>query len=193
VLDLRSATSPDWLELVFGEFDAFLVDHAACERKAAQTGLALVGRVRERADFVQALTEFAVEELDHFRIVCRHLALRGLTLGPDQPDRYVQGLQESARRHEPKGTLDRLLLAGIIEARSCERLAMVTAELPARGHAELHGEYLEMTRAEARHHALFFRFARELFGEVATRQRADQLLAFEAEWLAQLPLLPLVH
>ena len=33
-VQLQSETSPEWIKVVLNDFDAFLVDHASCERKA---------------------------------------------------------------------------------------------------------------------------------------------------------------
>jgi tRNA-(ms[2]io[6]A)-hydroxylase len=88
--------------------------------------------------------------------------------------------------------MDRLLVAGVVEARGCERLGMVATALAERD-PELALTYEQLTRAEARHRALFFRLARDLFGEPATRARADELLDFEAEVVVRLPLRAAVH
>jgi tRNA-(ms[2]io[6]A)-hydroxylase len=53
--------------------------------------------------------------------------------------------------------------------------------------------YLDITRAEARHRALFYRLAREYFPNDAIDARADFLLDREAEILARLPEHPRVH
>jgi tRNA-(ms[2]io[6]A)-hydroxylase len=192
VLDLRVPTHPDWLAGVFADFSAFLVDHAACEKKAFSNGMALVSRYPERQALVTVLIEFAREELAHFAGVHKILAARGLTLARDESDRYAKELRSRVRPGGDEALCDRLLVAGIIEARSCERLCLVADALPAR-EPEIADFYLGLARAEARHHGLFFRLARDVVGEPAVSMRAAELLDFEAELVERLPLRAAVH
>ena len=163
MLALRIPTRAGWLDAVFADFDAFLVDHAACEKKAFSTGISLVSRYPERQSLVMELIEFAREELAHFALVHGVLAARGLTLGRDEPDVYARELRARVRRHGDDELVDRLLVAGIIEARSCERLCLLADALPARDPV-LAATYQGLARAEARHHGLFFRLARQQAG-----------------------------
>lgn len=192
MLDLRLATPPSWLDAVFSDFDAFLVDHAACERKASATGISFVVRYPDRKALIEPMIEFAREELEHFHIVYKIIAERGLTLADDYKDVYVNGLRAQVRPGRDECLLDRLLVAGVVEARGCERLYMVAEALRQRraAHADV---YLELARAESRHHGLFFRLARQLFGEAPTLERGAQLLDFEAELVASLPHRAAVH
>jgi tRNA-(ms[2]io[6]A)-hydroxylase len=192
MLDLRRATPRAWLEVALADLDALLVDHAACERKAFSTGMSLVSSYPTHAALVSAMIDFAREELDHFRIMHRLLVERGLTLAPHAPDPYARALVARIRRGEPQALCDRLLVSGIIEARSCERLLMLAEALPSRA-PELAPVYLELARAESRHHGLFFRLARTLCGERAAIERARELLDFEAEVVSSLPVRAAVH
>ncbi len=192
MLSLRVPTRPGWLDAVFGDLPAFLVDHAACEKKAFSTGIALVSRYPERPALVTALIEFAREELEHFSMVHALLSARGMTLGRDEPDRYARELRAQVRPQGAEELCDRLLVAGIIEARSCERLCLLAEALPAR-EPSLAETYLTLARAEARHHGLFFRLARDEVGAAVTEARASELLDFEAELVERLPLRAAVH
>ncbi len=191
MLDLRTRTSPQWLEVVLGDFDAFLIDHAACERKASATGMAFVARYPDRNEILEPMIEFAREELEHFHRVFRVLQARGLRLGPDYKDEYVKSLRAWGRRGGEDGLLDSLLVAGVVEARGCERLMMVADALDE--HDALKPMYMDLARAESRHHAFFFRLARLLFDEAETRHRADQLLDLEAWLIETMPIHPRVH
>ena len=194
MLDLRVATPLAWLDVVFGDFDAFLVDHAGCERKASATGMSLVVKYPNRTELIEPLIEFAREELEHFHVVYKELARRGLRLADDYKDEYVNGLRARIRNGADDLLLDRLLVAGVVEARGCERLALVARELDARNaERPLRDMYQELARAESRHHALFFRLARRIFDETRVRRRADELLDFEADLVARLPHRPAVH
>lgn len=191
MLDLRVATPPAWLDVVLGDFDAFLLDHAACERKASATGMSLVVKYPDRQVLLEPLIEFAREELEHFHRVFRVIAARGLTLQPDYKDEYVNQLLKQVRTTSAEAVLvDRLLVAGVVEARGCERLRIVAAAPLAPDLVEL---YDDLGRAEARHHALFFRLARRIVPEAEVQARADELLDFEAEVVTRLPLRAAVH
>jgi tRNA-(ms[2]io[6]A)-hydroxylase len=192
MLDLRSKTEPAWLDAVFADFDAFLVDHAACERKASATGMTFVVRYPDRTPLMAPLIEFAREELEHFQIVYRIIEARGLKLQADYKDPYVNGLRLLQRPSPEQNLLDRLLVAGVVEARGCERLFLLSEALAARK-SELAATYLELARAESRHHGLFFRLARELFPEAEVSERAGELLDAEAELIARLPHRAAVH
>lgn len=191
MFDLRSSTPARWVEIVLENFDEFMLDHALCERKASAMGMSLVAKYSDRALILDDLIEFAREELEHFHIMYRLVAERGLVLPSDTRDAYVNDLLLLVKgRHGDDLFLDRLLVPGIVEARGCERLKLVTESLPS---GPLKDTYLEVTRAEARHHALFFRLAKRYFAENVVQARADELLAKEAEIVERLPLRPAVH
>lgn len=192
MLALRVPTSPAWLEAVFSDFGAFLTDHAACEKKAFSTGMALVSRYPERQSMVSELIAFAREELGHFALMHDVLAARGLTLARDVADEYARALRSQVRSQGDGELCDRLLVAGIIEARSCERLGLLADALPAR-EPQLAAIYRDLCRAEARHHGLFFRLSREEVGLAETERRAAELLDYEATLVKRLPLRATVH
>jgi len=191
MLDLRSATNKQWLDVVLENFDDFLVDHAACERKASATGMAFVSRYPNRKELILPMIEFAQEELEHFHRVYLKMAERGLTFAPDYKDEYVETLRKWGRRGGSEGLVDSLLVAGVVEARGCERLKMVADALPASD--PLSEMYLDLARAESRHHALFFRLAKLFAEESHVRKRADSLLDLEVEVVRTLPIHPRVH
>jgi tRNA 2-(methylsulfanyl)-N6-isopentenyladenosine37 hydroxylase len=192
MLDLRIATPPSWLTVVFADFDAFIVDHAACERKASATGMSLVVKYPDKSQLIEPLIEFSREELEHFHVMYRVLARRGLRLADDYRDAYVNGLRSQMRSSADELLLDRLLIAGIVEARGCERLHMVAQALTDED-PDLKNVYMDLARAESRHHALFFRLARLYYAEREVSERAGRLLDFEAELVARLPHQPRVH
>jgi tRNA 2-(methylsulfanyl)-N6-isopentenyladenosine37 hydroxylase len=192
MLDLRVATPRAWLAVALANMDAVLVDHAACERKAFSTGMSLVSSYPTLTELVTAMIDFSREELEHFRIVHSILVRRGLTLAPHASDPYAKALVSCIRRGEAETLCDRLLVSGIIEARSCERLLLLAQALPEKD-PELAPVYLSLARAESRHHGLFLRLARTLCGEQAALERARELLDFEAELVSRLPLRAAVH
>jgi tRNA-(ms[2]io[6]A)-hydroxylase len=190
MFQLRTKTPRAWLDVVFSDLDAFLSDHTLCERKASAMGMSLVAKYPDKVQLIDPLIAFAREELEHFHIMYRVLASRGLPLPVDAKDEYVNGLREGMRKQGEGLLLDRLIVSGIIEARSCERLSLVAGALEP---GELRDIYMDLTRAEARHHALFFRLARCYFTDGEIETRSAELFDREASLVAVLPLRAAVH
>lgn len=187
---LRTPTRPEFTERVLADLNAFLVDHAANERKASALAMSLVMHYPDRRELVRAMIDVAQEELEHFAQVAAILDARGVIMGPDQKDPYVGELLKLRRKGREHYFLDRLLLAGIIEARGCERFAMIGEALEDEALAAF---YRELARAEARHHALFIRLARVYFDPADVRARLDELLDAEAAIVDRLPLRARLH
>ena len=190
IFNLRSASDPDWIEAVLQDFDSFLIDHAACERKAAAMGMSFVVRYPDRAPIVEAMIQLAREELEHFDQVTRILHQRGLRLGPDEKDPYVNAMLGEIRAPSDERLVDRLLICGIIEGRGCERFGLVADHCP---DPDLAGFYRDLVASEASHHELFHRLARQFFPETTWRPRLELLLDRESEILATLPARAALH
>ena len=193
MLGLLQPTNPKWVQAVEADLDQLLRDHAHCELKAAQSALSLVGRYGgEAPEIVAPLLALAEEETAHFQAVHERIEARGDQLSPPSSDDYVCHLRQAARRSRGglHPLLDRLLVAALIEARSCERFKLLSEHLD---DAELREFYRDLMASEARHYRLFSDLARNRFGENEARDRAATLTAFEAEICHQLPLGPTVH
>jgi tRNA-(ms[2]io[6]A)-hydroxylase len=187
---LKEATPGEWLGRVLSDFDSFLVDHAACERKASATALTFVSHYPDRAELVSAMIQLAREELDHFQRVYQQLVARGLQLGADTKDLYVVRMRNQIRREPAFYLMDRLLVAGVVEARGCERFGMVAeAKLP----REVKDLYKTLSLAEAHHHQLFIALARRYFSAAEVVERLNGLLEIESEIMKQLPLRAALH
>ncbi len=191
MLALLYKTPPAWADVVCGDFDSFLQDHAANERKASAQAIRLAVHHHDQPLLVDAMVALAQEELEHFRRVYEVLRQRGCGLGQDAPDPYMTKLHELMRKATAADfLLDRLIVFALVEARGCERFAML-AEVLEKG--PLKQLYLELTRAEARHQGLFARIARELFAPADVEARFDELVTREAEIVAALPLRAALH
>lgn len=190
MLRLRADTSPEWVRTVLADFNSFLIDHAACERKASATALAFVVRYPDRRAIIDPLIDLAREELAHFHECFKLIDARGLELGGDAPDPYVNALLAEVRSGGDARFLDRLLVSGIIEARGCERFGLVGEALP---EGELKRFYEGLAWAEARHHGLFVRLARPYFDDATIEARLSTLLDVEADVVRRLALRPAVH
>jgi tRNA-(ms[2]io[6]A)-hydroxylase len=189
ILSVRSPTPAAWLDAVRSNFAAFLEDHAACERKASATAMALASHYRDKTELVSAMVELACEELEHFRRVYEVIVRRGGSLAADSKDTYVGKLLALVRRGPDFYLLDRLLVAGVVEARGCERFRLLAEGLD----SDFCSFYLEFARGEARHAALFVRLSKIYFAADVVHRRLDELLASEAEIVASLPLRPALH
>jgi tRNA 2-(methylsulfanyl)-N6-isopentenyladenosine37 hydroxylase len=185
---LRSASDPRWVEVALGDLDRTLSDHAHCEKKASATAMKLVADHPADPDLVRRLARLAQEEAQHFLAVLNELARRGAPLLADDGDPYAQALLRLVRSG-PARLVDRLLVGALIEARSCERLALLGEALPAGRLAEL---YRRLATAEAGHERLFVDLALRR-GAQAARARLDALSQAEADLVARLPLAPRIH
>lgn len=191
MLRLRHHTEPEWTRTILADFDAFLQDHAANERKAAGSALRLASHYPERHVLVDAMIALAGEEIDHFRRVYDVLHARNRPLGRDQPDPYMTALQKLVRKsNENEYLLDRLVIFSVVEARGCERFELLADALDPGPLKEL---YAHLTRAEARHNALFGRVARTYFDDATVTQRIDSVLDAEAVIVRTLPLRATLH
>jgi tRNA 2-(methylsulfanyl)-N6-isopentenyladenosine37 hydroxylase len=169
MLGLSAVTPEEWVQKALADLDTFLIDHAHCEMKAATNAMALIARYPDEMDLVQALTDLAQEELEHFRQVVALLAQRGLKLGKPQEDSYASLLRSASqrlpKRHESRFVLiDRLLVGALIEARSCERFRLLSVALLAQARTEddrkLAHFYDELMRCEAKHYRTYIDLAK---------------------------------
>lgn len=189
-MQLRVATAPEWVTVVLGDMDAFLVDHAACERKASGLALSLVCHYPDKPELVRAMSELAVEELAHFREVVKWLQRRGLTVGRDEKDPYVNGLRNKIRTDSQSYLLDRLIMFGIVEQRGQERFSLLGDAL---GDDPMGDFYRRLAAAEGRHFATFFDLAERYWAPEQVAERRDALLDVEADLVRRLPIRVAVH
>lgn len=184
-LPLRAPSPQVWLDAVLQNFDAFMIDHAACERKASALAMSFVVKFADKTALMEPMICLAKEELAHFHEVYRLLIKKGLTPGPDEKDPYVTALLKAVRHGRDEHFLDRLLVSGIVEARGCERFEMVGQAVVDEKMKEFYGR---LAREEAGHYMIFLRAARHYFDEGMVRQRLNELLDLEtAAMLAVAP------
>ena len=180
---LAAPSSAAWLEQALAQSELVLIDHAHCERKAAGVALQLMFRYPGDAALAEALSAIAREELEHFEQVLALLQGRGITLRPLPAPGYGAALAGQVRREEPGRMLDSFLTAGLIEARSHERMALLASHSP---DPELRALYGELLASEARHFGAYWLLAEERFGRGATVARLQELAAVELEALSGL-------
>jgi tRNA-(ms[2]io[6]A)-hydroxylase len=183
MLCLKVPTDASWAAAAMRDADAVLVDHAHCELKAASNALSLAGRPTGDPELAHALADIAREEIEHFQRVVAVLASRGIALGPPPVDEYAADLRRAAsalvRGPSITTLVDRLLVAAVIEARSCERFQLLAAS--AAGDAALRDLWHELLASEARHYRTFVDLAvRAADGDRAgVALRLDQLATAE--------------
>lgn len=189
-MKLRCHTSGEWVKHAVKHFDQVLVDHAHCEKKAAANALSLLQAYPEVPGLPALMARLAREECAHLAKVLALMDKRGLSLNRDGGDPYAQALLELMRHGSDERRLDRLLVAGIIEARSEERLSLLATHLEDPALKKL---YAELAKSEDGHQALFVRLAKTQGPERKVEARLDELLASEAQIVKRLPLRAAVH
>jgi tRNA-(ms[2]io[6]A)-hydroxylase len=190
MLHLQCDTPARWLAQVDADLSAVLIDHAHCEKKAAGTALNLIFAYVENVDLCRAMTAIVNEELEHFHMVLDLLARRGIRFRRLTPSSYGRELNDLVRKQEPQRAVDRLLVAGLIEARSCERFHVLSEHVQDR---ELTEFYRSLFESEARHHTTYIRLAKEFAVEADVMTRLDELAAAEAAIIIRGEELPRMH
>lgn len=181
MLHLQSATSARWLAQVDRNLDEILIDHAHCEKKAAGTAMNLLFAYVDHVELAREMTTIVNEELEHFHQVLDLLEKRRIKFRKLPPSKYGRELNDLVRKHEPQRAVDRLIVAGLIEARSCERFSLLAEHV---SDAELAAFYAGLFESEARHHATYVRLAMHYASSDEVLARLDELAAAEAALVA---------
>ena len=190
-IKLAVPTHPEWVKVLLNDFDAFMSDHADCERKASAMAMRLVAKCADRGEIIKPLIDLAIEELGHFREVYELMKKRGIPLsGGFIDDPYVNELLKFLRHGRDERFLDYLLVLGIVEARGAERFQIVYEAL---SDPELKDFYRRLHVAETKHGSLFLRFASKYFDDTTVQTRLDQLLTEEARIIQNIEWRPSLH
>jgi len=187
---LKQPTSDAWVQMAIAHLDTLLLDHSHCECKAASVALNLIFRYPSSTRLVRALTAIAQEELEHFEQVNQWLERRNIPLAPLSAPPYGAGLKAQVRRAEPERMLDLLLVSGLIEARSHERLGLLAAHCP---DPDLAAFYRGLMASEARHYGIYWTLATTYFDREVVNQRLEELALVESDLLATLHPEPRIH
>ena len=188
---LKSFSKPEWVQAVLNDFDAFLIDHADGERKAAAMAMGLVAKYPNRVEIIPKLIENAIEELEHLRIVYELMRRRGLQLTHSlKQDEYVTRLMKMTHDGREEKFLDRLLLASVIEQRGMERFQALEDALE---DEELKKFYRQIRIDEAKHGYIFVEMALNYFDEETVKKRLNWWVDREQEVFESIPVRPLIH
>lgn len=190
-LELAYKTPKEWAEQVVKNMDAFLQDHADCERKASTMAMSLVAKAPDKTKIIPGLIDTALEELEHFKMVYEVLEKRGIPLAKEiEKDIYVQNLIKLCRSGAQERFLDRLLLGSIIECRGAERFKLVYEALEP---GDLKDFYKMLWISEAKHGNIYVKFALEYYDREDVFNRLEELNEAEGKLCAQLKWRPALH
>ena len=184
MLHLQSTSTEQWLAQVDANLEEVLIDHAHCERKAASTAMNLMNAYTEDRELCQEMARIVEEELEHFFLVLDILETRSIEFRRLASGHYGRELNALIRQNEPERGTDRLLVASLIEARSCERFRLLADHIRPRD-AELADFYAGLFESEARHHMTYVNLAEHFSDRSTVRARLDQLSACESEIIAK--------
>jgi len=180
MLGLKLPTDPRWVNLAEMSLEDVLTDHAYCEQKAATSCITLIQKNPERERMVRELAPIVTEEWGHFRQVLAELDKRGLKLGNQRKDEYVNKLLAFQKKggNAQDRFVDRLLINALIEARSCERFRLLSLHLEDDDLKEFYHKFMV---SEAGHYRLFLDLAKEYGGEEKALARWQEFLDHEAQ------------
>jgi tRNA-(ms[2]io[6]A)-hydroxylase len=183
MLGLKMATDPRWVKIVEKNIEEILVDHAYCEQKAASNAISMIVQYPQYPDLVAAMSAICKEEMEHFEMVHQKLQERGLQLGFERKDPYVNDLSLYLKHGKTNSTpagvfVNKMLFATMIEARSCERFKILSEQI---NDADLREFYRSLMESEARHYTTFLGFARKYGQGIDVDKAWKEFLSFEAE------------
>ena len=187
---LASLSSERWIKLALSNPIEILIDHAHCEKKAAGVALQLMFKYPSEQKLSEVLSPIAREELEHYEKILNFLNIKGIKIKALQPPPYGSELAKNIRREEPYRMLDSFLVAGIIEARSHERLSILALNFEDASLREIYNSLLE---SEARHFGIYWKLAQEKFSKKEVFNRLNELAQKETEILSETFTLPRIH
>ena len=180
MLGLKLPTDPRWVNIVEKNISEILTDHAYCEQKAASYAISLITKYPEITEIVDKMIALSQEEMEHSQMVHELIKKRGFELGRERRDSYVHDLMSFIKRggNYEMVLVDRLLIAAMIEARSCERFRVLSENIQ---DDELSKFYHDLMTSEARHYSMFIKLAKKYGKGVDVDKRWKEFLAKEAE------------
>lgn len=192
MLGLKFETSTSWVDIAKSGLQQVLTDHAFAEQKAASNAVSIIINYSEETALVQAMSDIAIEEMEHFKMVHDFMVARGMTLGREQKNDYAKHLHGYfPKTHDRTDALiQRLLIAALIEARSCERFKVFSENID---DPELSAFYKDLMVSEANHYTVFLGFARQYQDKTIVNEKWEGLLAYEADFMRSRGTAPKVH
>jgi tRNA-(ms[2]io[6]A)-hydroxylase len=182
MLGLKFETETSWAEIAKNDLQQILTDHAFAEQKAASNAVSIIINYSEETELVKAMSDIAIEEMEHFRMVHQLMVKRGMVLGREQKNDYAKHLHNffPKTKNRTDALIQRLLIAALIEARSCERFKVFSKNLDDK---ELSDFYKELMVSEANHYKIFLGFARQYQNRAIVDEKWQALLVYEADFM----------
>ena len=182
MLVLKFETKTSWAAIAKDNLEQILTDHVFAEQKASANAISIIINYSEETELVKDMTDIALEELEHFKMVHQLMIKRGFVLGREQHNDYAKSLQGffPKTKDRPTALINRLLVAALIEARSCERFKVFSENME---DEELSKFYKDLMISEANHYTLFLGYARKYMDREIVDKKWEGLLKFEAEMM----------
>ncbi len=182
MLGLQFDTETSWVDVAKNGLEQLLTDHAFAEIKASSNATSIIINYSEETKLVKDMSDIAIEEMEHFRMVHELMVEKGMVLGQATKNDYAINLQKffpkSSNRKE--ALVHRLLVAALIEARSCERFKVFANNMQ---EERLCKFYHDLMISEANHYTLFLGYARTYMNREIVDKKWNDLLTYEAEMM----------
>ena len=176
-INLIEPTPEIWTNRAVKSIPELLSDHACCEKKAAQMALSLMSSFHRYPSVIEKLSKIAREELVHYEQVLKLHTRLGIRFNPKPAGRYAKALWSGIDQSNQYRLVDKLMIAAIIEARSCERFACLVPVLS----DPLSSYYSRLYEAEKRHALIYLEFAKMISSADVIQKRLDYFLEIESE------------
>ncbi|MGF1720390.1 tRNA isopentenyl-2-thiomethyl-A-37 hydroxylase MiaE [Vibrio kyushuensis] len=131
-------------------------------------------------DLIDKMVLLIKEELHHFYQVLEIMEEREIAHRPIPAGRYAKGMLTNVATYEPQALVDKLIIGAYIEARSCERFALLAPHLD----KEMERFYVSLLRSEARHYQDYLTLAANIAGKDIT-DRIQYFGKIEAELITR--------
>ena len=192
MLGLKLPTDPRWANIAEKNLEEILIDHAWCEQKAATMAISLIVTNPDKTELIDEMTSLAREEMGHFKMVMDKIKQHGFKLGPQRPDEYAKKLYQFFPKGGSRtdGLVHALLVAALIEARSCERFRLLSENL---SDPDLSKFYYDLMKSEAGHYTMFLKFARQYDDVQKVNTKWQALLTYEAEVMESMGIADRIH
>ena len=192
MLGLQFETETSWAEIAKDNLQQILTDHAFLEQKAASNAVSIIINYSEETELVKEMTDIAIEEMQHFKMVHQLMVKRGMVLGREQKNDYAIKLQKFFKKtgDRTEALIQRLLVAALIEARSCERFKVFSENME---DEQLRKFYKNLMISEANHYTTFLAFARKYQDREIVDKKWKALLKYESELMRERGKLAKIH
>jgi tRNA-(ms[2]io[6]A)-hydroxylase len=192
MLGLQFETETSWAEIAKDNLQQILTDHAFLEQKAASNAVSIIINYSEETELVKEMSDIAIEEMQHFKMVHQLMVKRGMVLGREQKNDYAIKLQKFFKKtgDRTEALIQRLLVAALIEARSCERFKVFSENME---DEQLRKFYKNLMISEAGHYTTFLSFARKYQDREIVDQKWKALLKYESELMRERGKLAKIH